>query len=175
MNVVVLCIVDISRVKFQSRKQHLGIRFENIFICLLCLCPTCSALELSWYFLRIRLLVWYLLSETWWPHKMETFSALLPFARGIHRSPVNSQHKGQWGGALMLSLICVWINDWVNNREAGDLRRYRAHYDVTIMKQSRNQSVKFRKYVYIVSSLLEAPGAKTRKGGACIVICLVLN
>ena len=33
----------------------------------------------------------------------------------------------------MFSLICVWINDWVNNREAGDLRRYRAHYDVIVM------------------------------------------
>ena len=32
-----------------------------------------------------------------------------------------------------VSLICVWINDWVNNREAGDLRRYRAHYDVIVM------------------------------------------
>ena len=40
---------------------------------------------------------------------------------------------GQWRGALMLSLICVWINDWVNNREAGDLRRYRAHCDVIVM------------------------------------------
>ena len=25
------------------------------------------------------------------------------------------------------------LNGWVNNREAGDLRRYRAHYDVTVM------------------------------------------
>ena len=25
-------------------------------------------------------------------------------------------------------------NGWVNNREAGDLRRYRAHYDVTVMQ-----------------------------------------
>ena len=33
----------------------------------------------------------------------------------------------------MFSLIYVWIKDWVNNREAGDLRRYRAHYDVTLM------------------------------------------
>ena len=33
----------------------------------------------------------------------------------------------------MFSLICVWINGWVNNREAGDLRRYRAHFDVTEM------------------------------------------
>ena len=37
--------------------------------------------------------------------------------------------KGQWHGALMFSLICVWINGWVNNREAGGLRRYRTHYD----------------------------------------------
>ena len=43
-----------------------------------------------------------------------------------------SPHKGQWHGALMFSLICVSINDWVNNRETGDLRRYRAHYDVTV-------------------------------------------
>ena len=56
-----------------------------------------------------------------------------PFVRGIHRSPVNSLHKGQWRGALMFSLICVWINDWVNNREAGDLRCYCAHYDVIVM------------------------------------------
>ena len=56
-----------------------------------------------------------------------------PFVRGIHRSPVNSPHKGRWRGALMFSLICVWINGWINNREAGDLRRYRAHYDVIVM------------------------------------------
>ena len=41
--------------------------------------------------------------------------------------------KANDGGALMFSLICVWINGWVNNREAGDLRRYRAHYDVIVM------------------------------------------
>ena len=50
-----------------------------------------------------------------------------------HRSPVNSPQKGQWRGALMFSLICVWINGWVNNREADDLRRYGAHYDVIVM------------------------------------------
>ena len=55
-----------------------------------------------------------------------------PFVWGIHRSPVNSPHKGQRRGAEMFSLICVWINGWVNNREAGDLRSYRAHYDVSV-------------------------------------------
>ena len=65
--------------------------------------------------------------------KWKHFPRDWPFVWGIHWSPVNSPHKGQWRGALMFSLICVWINDWVNNREAGDLRRYRAHYDVIVM------------------------------------------
>ena len=56
-----------------------------------------------------------------------------PFVRAIHRSPVNSPHKGQWRGALLFSLICVWINGWVNNHEASDLRRHLGHYDVTVM------------------------------------------
>ena len=56
-----------------------------------------------------------------------------PFVRGIHRSPLNSSHKGQWRGALMFSLICAWINAWVNNREAGDLGRHRARYGVIAM------------------------------------------
>ena len=30
----------------------------------------------------------------WWRHDMETLSALLAFVRGIHRSPVDSLHKG---------------------------------------------------------------------------------
>ena len=33
--------------------------------------------------------------------------------------PVSSPHKSQWRGALMLFLICVWINVWVNNGEWG--------------------------------------------------------
>ena len=61
------------------------------------------------------------------------FSRNWPFVRGIHRSPVNSPHKGQWRGALMFSLISAWINGWVNNGEAGDLRHHRAHYDVIVM------------------------------------------
>ena len=55
-----------------------------------------------------------------------------PFVRGIHRSPVNSPHKGQWRRALMFSLVCVWINGRINNREAGDLKCHCAHYDVTV-------------------------------------------
>ena len=55
---------------------------------------------------------------SWWRHQMETFSELLAICAGKK---------------LMFSLICAWINGWVNNREAGDLRRHRGHYDVTVM------------------------------------------
>ena len=65
--------------------------------------------------------------------KWKHFPRNWPFVRRIHRSPVNSLHKGQWRRTLMFSLICVWINDWINNGEAGDLRRYGIHYDVTVM------------------------------------------
>ena len=65
--------------------------------------------------------------------KWKLFPRYWPFVRGIHRSPVNSPHKGQWRGALVFSLISVWINGWDNKCEAGDLRRHHAHYDVTVM------------------------------------------
>ena len=61
--------------------------------------------------------------------KWKHFPRYWPFVRGIHWSLVNFLHKGQWRGALMF-FFCVWINGWANNREAGDLRRYHAHYDV---------------------------------------------
>ena len=69
--------------------------------------------------------------------KWKHFPRYWPFVRGIHRFPVNSPQKGQWRGALMFSLICVWIKGWVNNGEAGDLRRYLAHhYNVTRWQRS---------------------------------------
>ena len=53
------------------------------------------------------------------------FLIIVPFVRGIHRSPVGSPHKGQRRRALMFSLICNWTDGWANDRQAGDLRRYR--------------------------------------------------
>ena len=67
---------------------------------------------------------------------METFSALLALCAG--NSPVTCEFPTQRPVARSfdVSLIYVWINDWVNNREAGDLRRYRGHYDVTVMSST---------------------------------------
>ena len=58
-----------------------------------------------------------------WRHQMEKNSALLAICAGNSPVPVNSPHKGQWRGALVFSLISAWINGWVNNLEAGDMRR----------------------------------------------------
>ena len=57
-----------------------------------------------------------------WRHQMDTFSALLDLCAG--KSPVTDDFpsQGQWRGALMFSLICAWINGWVNNHEAGGLK-----------------------------------------------------
>ena len=52
-----------------------------------------------------------------WCHQIETISTLLAIC----------------AGNLKFSLICTWINGWVNNHEAGYLRRHRAHYDVIVM------------------------------------------
>ena len=58
---------------------------------------------------------------------MGTFSALLAFCA------VNSTHRDQWYVALMFSLICAWTKWWANDGDAGDLRRHRASYDVTVI------------------------------------------
>ena len=53
-------------------------------------------------------------------------------------------NKGQLRGALMFSLICAKINGWVNNGEAGSLRRHRVHYDVTVIfcsKETRTMAM----------------------------------
>ena len=66
--------------------------------------------------------------------KWKHFLRYWPFVWGIHRSPGNSAHKGQWHGAFMFSMICTWMNSWVNSHEAGGLRRHQAHYDIIVMK-----------------------------------------
>ena len=89
--------------------------------------------------------------QQFWGHddviKWKHFPRYWPIVREILRSPVNSPHKGQWRGTLMFFLIIsAWINDWVNNGEAGDLRRHRTHYDVTVMGYSNTGCIDTRAY-----------------------------
>ena len=69
----------------------------------------------------------------WWRHPIETFSASLAICAG--NSPITGEFPSQRPEtrSFDFSLICVWINAWVNNRGAGDLRRHRTHYDVIVL------------------------------------------
>ena len=65
--------------------------------------------------------------------KWKHFPRYWPFLREFTGERWIPRTNGQWRGTLMFSLICAWINGWVNNGKAGDLRRHRAHYDMTVM------------------------------------------
>ena len=78
-----------------------------------------------------RNLPWHWLCEWWWRHQMETFSPLLAFCAG--NSPVTVEFSSQRPVTRRFDVFCARIKGWVNNREAGDFRRHRAHYDVTLM------------------------------------------
>ena len=71
----------------------------------------------------------YIMTSSKWKH----FPQSWPFVREVHLSPVDSHHRGQWRGVLVFFLICFWTNGWVRNRDTCDLRRHRAHYEVTVM------------------------------------------
>ena len=108
---------------FNGRLHSLGYWYRRI--------PTGSKLICFLYFLchyGYTCLVEYLWGDQMCPPtkchddviKWKHFPHCWSFVRGIHWSPVNSPHKGQWRRALMFSLICAWINGWVNNGKAGD-------------------------------------------------------
>ena len=65
--------------------------------------------------------------------KWKYFPCFWPFVQGIHWSPGGFPHIGQWCGALMVSMSCVWTNGWANNPDIGDLKCHHAHYEVTVI------------------------------------------
>ena len=66
--------------------------------------------------------------------------------------------------AELWCLICTWLNDWVNNREAGDLKCYRTHYDVTVMSQWETALLCNGVSHWLGTSLDQPCNAKTSSG-----------
>ena len=66
---------------------------------------------------------------------MESFSALLAFCAG--NSPVTGEFPAQGPVTRSFDVFFDLNNGGVNNREAGDWRRHRAHYDVTVLSNSK--------------------------------------
>ena len=73
--------------------------------------------------LVLLVLMWFHDDVIKWKH----FPRYWPFVQGIHRSPASDAEL--W---YFLWSALERSNVWVNNRDAGDLRRHRAHYDVTV-------------------------------------------
>ena len=74
---------------------------------------------------------------SWWRHHMEMVSALLALCEG--NPSVNGGFPSQRPvtRTIVFPFICVWRNNhWANNLAAGDLRRHRAHYDITVLHWS---------------------------------------
>ena len=70
----------------------------------------------------------------WRRHQMETFSALLALCEG--NWPVTSEFPAQRSVTRSFDIFFE-INSWINNRGAGNLRRHRAHHDVTVMVEPK--------------------------------------
>ena len=74
-----------------------------------------------------------LMAIAWLRHQMETCSVLLALCEGNPSITSGFRSKSQWREDLMFSSIHAWANGWANNRDTGDIRRHRAHSDVTVM------------------------------------------
>ena len=82
---------------------------------------------------------------------METFSELLAICVGNSLVTDEFPAQSQWRGTLIFYLIRSCINGWVNNREAGDLRRRSSHYDVTVMNITGTKSQYVARIRYCVN------------------------
>ena len=70
-------------------------------------------------------------NRAWWRHQMEPFSTLLTLCAG--NSPVTGEFPAQRPVTRNFDVFFdLRLNGWVNSRGACDLRRHRAHYDVTV-------------------------------------------
>ena len=109
------------------------------------------------YFRIMGVVISYYISCAYLTHddaiKWRHFSRHWLFVRGIHRSPANSPHKGQWHVALMFSLICAWTSGWVNNRDAANLKRHRTHYDVTVMRRHHSLAAWIAVKIYAIQRI----------------------
>ena len=78
----------------------------------------------EWFLTFIR--VWW----PWWRHQMKTFSALLALCEGF--LPVIGEFPSQRTVKRSFDVLFDLHpnNSLTNHRDAGDLRRHRAHYDV---------------------------------------------
>ena len=84
-----------------------------------------------------------------WKH---FFALLTPWAGhspGTSEFPTQRWLGALWLGDLLFSFICAWTNGWINNRDAEDFSRHRAHLDVTVFfRPNINRKLFYNVWVY---------------------------
>ena len=108
--------------------------------------------------------------STWWRHQMETFSALLAICAG--NSPVTGEFPAQRPVTQSFFFICAWMNGWVHNREADDLRRHRSRYDVTIMNPMPHVYCNYKHEDYYFSTVSYS---RVRSFAICLSLSFLLS
>ena len=79
---------------------------HNSYIVMTCAKFCCDQLNMLMLWRRaLQIFIWFPIHDD--IIKLKHFPHYWPFMQGIHQSPVNSPHKGQWRRALMFSLICT--------------------------------------------------------------------
>ena len=148
-------------------------------------CPQHSRPVTQKMFLWNYVFLWRLLSYNWnrcsvirWYNMMTSSNGNIFHVTGHlcgeFTGPGDFPHKGQWRGALMFSLIYAWINDWVNNRKAGDLRCHLGHCYVDVMnyfylEMVRPLSLCIYTYAYIIAVMShERRGVSTHRHSNCL-------
>ena len=108
----------------------------------------------------------------------KTFSALLSLCVGIHRSPVNSPHKGQWRRSLMFYLI--WAlnkrlskqpRDWWFETTSRTLWR---HFNAFSVPHLENQSRKYPIKLLCVTGRCKDPVYPRNVCTGFTELCLIL-
>ena len=99
------------------------------FLGIYCTSYIIGVIRLEWLF-RYKLL-----HLSWWRHQMKTFSALLALCAG--NSPVTGEFPAQRPVTRSFDVFFdLLLNKRLSKiRVAGDLRRHRGHYDVTVIVQ----------------------------------------
>ena len=103
------------------------------------------------------------LSYSWWRHQNGNIFRVTGHL-GPRRLPFNSPHKGHWRGCFVFSLISnirAWTNGWVNNRDAGNLRPHRVHYEVNVMGWNASWRMFKKIYTLFWCSLFNSWGRVT--------------
>ena len=106
---------------------------------IMCSCACCADSP-QLYLNRMQYISLWCVYATWWRHQMETLSALLALCAG--NSPVTGEFSPQRPVTRSFdAFFDLGLNKRLtNNRFAGDLRRHRAHYDVTVISGTRKDS-----------------------------------